>query len=75
LAAKKKTGNYSIADNTQHFMKIVTSDTCMACKQQCPRGLAYIDKMSQLTGAIGYGVPCILTKGKNVVEKKAGKKK
>lgn len=45
----------------QTDMKIVTTPTCMVCKQQCTRGLAYLEKMSQ-PGAIGFGVPCILTK-------------
>ncbi|MGN7470385.1 hypothetical protein [Brevibacillus sp. SAFN-007a] len=44
-------------------LKIVTSGTCLACKQQCARGLAYLERMSQ-PGAIGNGVPCILTKPK-----------
>ncbi|EJL42667.1 hypothetical protein BAG01nite_32560 [Brevibacillus agri] len=44
-------------------LKIVTSSTCLACKQQCARGLAYLERMSQ-PGAIGNGVPCILTKPK-----------
>ncbi|WP_421617743.1 hypothetical protein ACAF76_009765 [Brevibacillus sp. TJ4] len=45
----------------QTQMKIVTSQTCMACQQQCARGLAYLEKMAE-PGAIGFGVPCILTK-------------
>ncbi len=48
---------------TQFNMKVVTVDTCIACKTQCERGIQYIAKMS-LPGAIGRGVPCILTKGK-----------
>ncbi|MFF0826137.1 hypothetical protein ACFYU8_05020 [Brevibacillus sp. NPDC003359] len=44
-------------------LKIVTSHTCRVCKQQCARGLAYLEQMSQ-PGAIGFGVPCILTKPK-----------
>lgn len=44
-------------------MKVVTSDVCFACKTKCNRGIAYMEKMSQ-PGAIGKGVPCILTKGK-----------
>ncbi len=44
-------------------MKIVTSDVCEVCKQQCKRGIAYMDKMSG-QGAIGFGVPCVLTRGK-----------
>ncbi|HZG81278.1 MAG TPA: hypothetical protein VEZ13_10965 [Brevibacillus sp.] len=41
-------------------LKIVTSQTCQVCKQQCSRGLAYLEKMSE-PGTIGFGVPCILT--------------
>ncbi|WP_209122227.1 hypothetical protein [Alkalihalobacillus sp. BA299] len=44
-------------------MKVVTSDVCIACKSKCSRGIQYMEKMSQ-PGAIGKGVPCILTKGK-----------
>jgi hypothetical protein len=50
-------------DNKTRFnMKVVTSDKCESCRQ-CERGLRYLEKMS-LPGAVGYGVPCILTKGK-----------
>jgi hypothetical protein len=31
------------------------------CKQQCARGLRYLAKMSE-PGAVGNGVPCILTR-------------
>ncbi|BBI34598.1 hypothetical protein [Cohnella abietis] len=41
-------------------MKIVTSETCVVCKSQCKRGLSYLEKMS-LPGAVGTGVPCVLT--------------
>ncbi|MBH0330347.1 hypothetical protein ABH14_11160 [Brevibacillus brevis] len=44
-------------------LRIVTSNTCQVCKQQCAIGLAYLEQMSQ-PGAIGFGVPCILTKQK-----------
>ncbi|MEW9669070.1 hypothetical protein [Ammoniphilus sp. 3BR4] len=76
MAPKKKKNVISAADNMQHYMKTVTVDTCIHCTQQCPRGLAYIEKMSK-PGEIGYGVPCILTKGKPVQDNKAkaGKRK
>jgi hypothetical protein len=45
----------------QYTMKIVESSTCAVCKQQCLRGLRYLDKMSE-PGAVGQGVPCILTR-------------
>lgn len=52
-----------VTDKNKYNMKVVTSSTCEACKQQCAKGLLYLDKMSK-PGAVGYGVPCILTKGK-----------
>lgn len=45
----------------QYTMRIVESSTCAVCRQQCARGLRYLDKMSE-PGAVGKGVPCILTK-------------
>ncbi|MBN6187336.1 hypothetical protein JQN58_10175 [Aneurinibacillus sp. BA2021] len=62
-AGKGKYGQVSPEEKNRFNMKVVTVDKCIVCKQQCARGLAYIDKMAQ-PGAIGYGVPCILTKGK-----------
>ena len=56
-AKKKNTKQHP----NQQNLKIVTSSTCQVCKQQCARGLAYLDQMSQ-PGKIGFGVPCILTK-------------
>lgn len=44
----------------QPQMRIVAVDTCISCPTQCQRGIRYIEKMNQ-PGAIGYGVPCILT--------------
>jgi hypothetical protein len=62
--SKSKHGQISQEDRNRFNMKMVTVDKCIVCKQQCERGLAYIEKMSK-PGAIGYGVPCILTKGKS----------
>lgn len=56
-AKKKNTRQHP----NQQNLKIVTSSTCQVCKQQCARGLAYLEQMSQ-PGKIGFGVPCILTK-------------
>lgn len=53
-----------MTDKSMYNMKVVTSETCKACKTQCERGIRYMDKMSK-EGAIGKGVPCHLTKGKN----------
>jgi len=44
----------------QTYMKIVTSATCAACKSQCARGIAYLEQMEK-PGAVGRGVPCVLT--------------
>lgn len=44
-------------------MKLVTSDVCEVCKQQCPRGIRYMERMRR-PGAAGKGVPCILTRYK-----------
>jgi hypothetical protein len=60
---KKATPKISASEKYQYTLKIVTSETCITCKQQCPRGLAYLEKMSK-PGAIGKGVPCILTRGR-----------
>ncbi|WP_312115734.1 hypothetical protein [Brevibacillus reuszeri] len=57
---KSKKKNTKQHPNQQN-LKIVTSTTCQVCKQQCARGLAYLEQMSQ-PGKIGFGVPCILTK-------------
>ncbi|MDN4524329.1 hypothetical protein [Fictibacillus fluitans] len=60
----KKTSKYDQAVNKYaHTVKMVTSSTCISCKTQCARGLAYIEKMN-CPGAVGHGVPCHLTKGK-----------
>ncbi|WP_227935921.1 hypothetical protein [Alkalihalobacillus deserti] len=61
---KKKTApKISVNEKYAFTMKMVTSETCFACKQQCTRGLTYLEKMA-VPGAIGKGVPCILTKGR-----------
>jgi hypothetical protein len=39
----------------------VLSDTCAVCKTPCARGMAYYERM-QKPGAMGNGVPCVLTK-------------
>ncbi|OPA78519.1 hypothetical protein BVG16_11660 [Paenibacillus selenitireducens] len=57
VVKKKK----STSERAQYNMKIVTSDRCEACKQQCARGIRYMEHM-RLDGAMGKGVPCILTR-------------
>ncbi|WNB91340.1 hypothetical protein [Bacillus sp. NEB1478] len=61
--AKKNNKYDSQVNKYQHTLKMVTSETCIACKTQCARGLEYIERMSE-PGAFGKGVPCHLTKGK-----------
>ncbi|NHN29945.1 hypothetical protein G9U52_08865 [Paenibacillus sp. S3N08] len=60
--ATKKTTLASSADRYRFNMKVVTSDVCSRCKK-CERGRRYLEEMSQ-PGAIGRGVPCILTRGR-----------
>lgn len=60
---KKKNEPPSGMDRSRFNMKLVTSDVCAACKQQCARGIRYLDQMS-VPGSQGNGVPCILTRGK-----------
>ncbi|MCM3784284.1 hypothetical protein M3231_14965 [Neobacillus mesonae] len=44
-------------------MKLVTSEVCEVCKTPCVLGMTYAERMRQ-PGAVGKGVPCILTKPK-----------
>lgn len=74
MAPKNKKIISSNQNPMQHYMKVVPSDTCIHCTQQCRRGLDYIEKMSK-PGAIGYGVPCILTKGTPTLDNKVKNKK
>ncbi|TVY10404.1 hypothetical protein [Paenibacillus cremeus] len=62
-AAKKKTPTFF--DKNRFNMKVVTSDVCAKC-MKCERGRSYLERMSQ-PGAIGHGVPCILTRGRAYV--------
>ncbi|MDU0204199.1 MULTISPECIES: hypothetical protein [Paenibacillus] len=57
--AKKKV----VSSREQYTMRIVESSTCAVCKTQCTRGLRYLEHMAQ-PGAVGRGVPCILTRRK-----------
>ncbi|TCZ74244.1 hypothetical protein E0485_19860 [Paenibacillus albiflavus] len=45
----------------QYVMRLVESSTCDVCKTPCTRGLNYAAHMKE-PGAVGYGVPCILTR-------------
>ncbi|WP_027091021.1 hypothetical protein [Cohnella thermotolerans] len=55
------------SDSQQPQMKIVTSDVCAVCPTPCARGLAYFARMSA-PGAVGNGVPCVLTLPKAAVK-------
>gem|GEM_PF-353454 len=57
--SKKK--KKELSSRAQYTMRIVESSTCKVCKTPCERGLRYLEKMSE-PGAVGRGVPCILTR-------------
>lgn len=57
-ATKKK---QLASDWKQISYKLVLSDTCAVCKTPCSRGMKYLARMQE-PGAVGKGVPCILTK-------------
>lgn len=59
--SKAKKGKELSAGRPQYATKIVESSTCEVCKQQCTRGLRYLAQMAR-PGAVGTGVPCILTR-------------
>lgn len=48
-------------DRKQLAYKLVLSDTCAVCKTPCARGMNYLARMQE-PGAVGKGIPCILTK-------------
>ncbi|WP_100372961.1 hypothetical protein [Bacillus sp. FJAT-45037] len=62
-AKSKQTPKKTVNEKYAYTLKTVTSETCVKCKTPCSRGMSYVEKMSE-PGAIGKGVPCILTKGK-----------
>lgn len=61
-AAKKKDPPSGL-DRNRFNMKVVTSDICRVCKTPCTRGMRYAERMNG-PGAVGKGVPCILTRGR-----------
>ncbi|WP_096435271.1 hypothetical protein [Alteribacter populi] len=63
MVKKKRYTAQEAAYKFQHTWKIVMSDKCEVCTQQCARGIHYMEKMRQ-PAAIGKGVPCHLTRGK-----------
>ncbi|QAY65464.1 hypothetical protein [Paenibacillus protaetiae] len=48
-------------ERKQYHYKLVLSDTCAVCKTPCERGMSYLARMKK-PGAVGKGVPCILTR-------------
>lgn len=59
VVKKKK----ELSSRAQYTMRMVESATCKVCKTPCSRGMRYLEMMSQ-PGAVGRGVPCILTRRK-----------
>lgn len=59
--AGKKIKKHVSSARPQAYYKIVTSDTCSVCRQQCARGIRYLARMER-PGAVGNGVPCVLTR-------------
>ncbi|MEC0230208.1 MULTISPECIES: hypothetical protein [Paenibacillus] len=59
----KVTKKKELSSRVQYTMRLVESSTCAVCKTPCTRGLRYLSMMSQ-PGALGKGVPCILTRRK-----------
>lgn len=51
----------SSSERKQYHYKLVLSDTCAVCKTPCARGMKYWERMKE-PGAVGKGVPCILTR-------------
>jgi hypothetical protein len=64
MAGKKTKGSKqakSESGSAQFTMRVVESSVCEVCKRQCARGIRNLAYMS-IPGAIGQGVPCILTR-------------
>ena len=59
--AKGKKAPALKSDKMRVSMKLVTSDVCDRCKTPCSRGTEYASRMRE-GGAVGKGVPCILTR-------------
>ncbi|MEC0371835.1 hypothetical protein P9847_23610 [Paenibacillus chibensis] len=61
VKSKGKKPSQAKGEKMHKGMKLVTSQVCEACKTPCTRGMAYAERMRE-PGAVGKGVPCILTK-------------
>ncbi|WP_127579715.1 hypothetical protein [Paenibacillus koleovorans] len=64
MAAKGKTKKKAAPTSGGSYqLRTVTSDICEVCKTPCARGMRYAARMRE-PGAVGKGVPCILTRYK-----------
>ncbi|WP_213525757.1 hypothetical protein [Paenibacillus sp. J31TS4] len=63
MAKKVVKKKQPVSDRTVWTLRLVTSDVCERCKSQCARGIRYMTAMRE-PGAVGRGVPCILTRVK-----------
>ncbi|PYI54474.1 hypothetical protein [Paenibacillus flagellatus] len=59
--AGKKVKKQAPGSRVQAHYKIVSSDVCAVCRQQCERGIRYMARLER-PGAVGNGVPCVLTR-------------
>ncbi|MDR0271018.1 hypothetical protein [Paenibacillus sp.] len=60
--SKSKKPAQAKSEKVHKGMRLVTSEVCEVCKKPCAQGMAYAARMRE-PGAVGKGVPCILTKG------------
>ncbi|MWV45181.1 hypothetical protein GRF59_16265 [Paenibacillus sp. HJL G12] len=61
VKSKGKKPSQAKSEKMHKGMRLVTSQVCEVCKTPCARGMAYAARMRE-PGAVGKGVPCILTK-------------
>lgn len=61
VKAKSKQIVQSKSEKVRKEMKLVMSHVCEVCKTPCAVGIDYRERM-RIPGAVGKGVPCILTK-------------
>lgn len=64
VKAKSKQIVQPKSEKVKKEMKLVLSHICEICKTPCADGIHYREKM-RIPGAVGNGVPCILTKPKS----------
>jgi len=61
MVVKSKKPVQPKTEKVRREMKLVTSQVCEVCKTPCADGIHYRERM-RVPGAIGKGIPCILTK-------------